>query len=86
MTVSAVEPSAQGTLTDSEYLLEVRDLRTYFKVMDGVVKAVDGVSLAIRRGETLGVVGESGCGKSVTALSIMRLHDTPPTDNRRSKP
>ena len=79
MAVSAVEPSAQGTVTDSEYLLEVRDLRTYFKVMDGIVKAVDGVSFAIKPGETLGVVGESGCGKSVTALSIMRLHETPPT-------
>jgi oligopeptide/dipeptide ABC transporter ATP-binding protein len=79
LTVSAVEPSPQGTVNDTEYLLEVRDLRTYFKVMDGIVKAVDGVSFAIRPGETLGIVGESGCGKSVTALSIMRLHDTPPT-------
>jgi oligopeptide/dipeptide ABC transporter ATP-binding protein len=60
-------------------LLEVRDLRTYFKVMDGIVRAVDGVSFAIGPGQTLGIVGESGCGKSVTALSIMRLHDTPPT-------
>jgi oligopeptide transport system ATP-binding protein len=79
LTVSAVEPSPQSTVNDTEYLLEVRDLRTYFKVMDGIVKAVDGVSFAIRPGETLGIVGESGCGKSVTALSIMRLHDTPPT-------
>jgi len=79
LTVSAVEPSPSSTTTDSEYLLELRDLRTYFKVMDGVVKAVDGVSFSIKPGETLGVVGESGCGKSVTALSIMRLHDTPPT-------
>src|SRR6185437_13510873 len=72
----AAEPA---TGAESRYLLEVRDLRTYFRVMDGIVKAVDGVSFAIRPGETLGVVGESGCGKSVTALSIMRLHDTPPT-------
>ena len=53
-------------------LLDVRDLRTYFHVMDGLVKAVDGVSFSIKRGQTLGVVGESGCGKSVTAMTIMR--------------
>ena len=58
----------------------MRDLRTYFHVMDGVVRAVDGVSFSIRAGETLGLVGESGCGKSVTALSIMRLHDMPPAE------
>jgi peptide/nickel transport system ATP-binding protein len=74
---AAVSPGASAR--PAEYLLEVRDLRTYFKVMDGIVRAVDGVSFAIRPGQTLGVVGESGCGKSVTALSIMRLHDTPPT-------
>jgi len=54
-------------------VLAVSTLRTYFYTRDGVVKAVDGVSLSLDRGETLGVVGESGCGKSVTALSIMRL-------------
>ncbi len=61
-------------------LLDVRDLRTYFHVMDGVVKAVDGVSFSIMAGETLGIVGESGCGKSVTSLSIMRLLDMPPAE------
>ena len=61
-------------------LLDVRDLRTYFHVMDGLVKAVDGVSFSIERGQTLGVVGESGCGKSVTALTIMRLLDIPPAE------
>jgi peptide/nickel transport system ATP-binding protein len=71
--------AATAAMGTGEYLLEVRDLRTYFKVMDGIVRAVDGVSFAIKPGETLGIVGESGCGKSVTALSIMRLHDTPPT-------
>jgi len=60
-----------------DILLEVRDLRTYFFTEDGVVKAVDGVSFHVRRGEILGLVGESGCGKSVTALSIMRLITTP---------
>ena len=61
-----------------EYLLQVRDLKTYFKMKAGRVRAVDGVSFAIRPGEKLGVVGESGCGKSVTALSIMRLLPQPP--------
>ena len=54
-------------------VLEVQDLRTYFYTLDGVTRAVDGVSFEVREGETLGIVGESGCGKSVTALSIMRL-------------
>ena len=61
-----------------EYLLEIQDLKTYFKVRAGKVRAVDGVSFAIKPGEKLGVVGESGCGKSVTALSIMRLLPQPP--------
>jgi peptide/nickel transport system ATP-binding protein len=59
-------------------LLEIEDLRTYFFTRDGIVRAVDGVSLAVERGETLGVVGESGCGKSVTSLSILRLIPEPP--------
>ena len=71
-------PQTQGDPPPSDILLDVRDLRTHFRVMDGVVPAVDGVSFQVRRGETLGVVGESGCGKSVTALTIMRLIETPP--------
>jgi oligopeptide transport system ATP-binding protein len=59
-------------------LLEVKDLRTYFHTREGVVRAVDGVSFEVETGETLGIVGESGCGKSVTALSIMGLLPTPP--------
>jgi oligopeptide/dipeptide ABC transporter ATP-binding protein len=58
-------------------ILEVRNLRTYFHTRDGVVKAVDGVSFEVRRGEILGIVGESGCGKSVTSLSLMRLVPKP---------
>jgi peptide/nickel transport system ATP-binding protein len=54
-------------------LIRIKDLKTYFRTMDGIVRAVDGVSLDINRGEALGLVGESGCGKSVTAFSILRL-------------
>jgi oligopeptide/dipeptide ABC transporter ATP-binding protein len=57
----------------SDTVLEVRDLHTHFFLRRGVVKAVDGVSFSLRRGEVLGLVGESGCGKSLTALSLMRL-------------
>ena len=71
----ARERSGTGT---AEAVLEVDNLQTHFFTDDGVVKAVDGVSYAVRRGETLGVVGESGCGKSVTALSILRLVANPP--------
>ena len=59
-------------------LLEVNDLRTYFYTQEGVVKAVDGTSYSVEEGETLGLVGESGCGKSVSALSILRLIPSPP--------
>jgi peptide/nickel transport system ATP-binding protein len=56
-----------------EELLRVTDLKTYFFTDDGIVRAVDGVSFFVKKGETLGIVGESGCGKSVTSLSVMRL-------------
>jgi len=59
-------------------LLAIRDLKTYFDTDDGVVRAVDGVSLRIGPQQTLGLVGESGCGKSITALSVMRLVPSPP--------
>jgi len=62
----------------TENLLEVNNLKTYFFTRGGVVKAVDDVSFTIKPGETLGLVGESGCGKSVTALSVMRLVANPP--------
>ena len=61
-----------------DHLLEIRGLRTYFATDDGEVCAVDGVDLTIDRGETLGVVGESGCGKTVTALSALKLIAIPP--------
>ena len=59
-------------------LLSVNDLRTYFTTREGTVKAVDGISYDIREGETVGLVGESGCGKSVSALSLLRLVQSPP--------
>ncbi|HET9578365.1 MAG TPA: ABC transporter ATP-binding protein [Usitatibacter sp.] len=59
-------------------LLDVQDLRTHFFTRDGVVRAVDGVSFSVEKGETLAIVGESGCGKSVTSLSILRLIASPP--------
>jgi oligopeptide/dipeptide ABC transporter ATP-binding protein len=62
---------------ENGYLLQVKGLRTVFHTEEGVVKAVDGVDFAIRPGEVLGVVGESGCGKSVTSMSVMRLIGPP---------
>jgi peptide/nickel transport system ATP-binding protein len=58
---------------DDSFLLQIQELKTYFSTLDGEVRAVDGVSFAIEPGQTLGLVGESGCGKSVTAASILRL-------------
>jgi oligopeptide/dipeptide ABC transporter ATP-binding protein len=62
----------------NHHLLRIRNLHTYFFLDEGVVKAVDGVDLKLEEGETLGIVGESGCGKSVTALSILQLIPSPP--------
>ena len=60
-----------------EVLLEIRDLKTHFPLDEGTVRAVDGVDLDVRRRQVVGVVGESGCGKSMTAMSIMRLIPPP---------
>src|SRR5215207_7544766 len=62
----------------SEPLLDIRGLKTHFATDDGIVHAVDGVDLAIGRGETVGVVGESGCGKTITAMSVLKLIPMPP--------
>src|SRR5690242_12792533 len=62
----------------AERLLEIRGLKTHFKTDDGMVRAVDGADLVIDRGETLGVVGESGCGKTVTAMTVLKLIQMPP--------
>jgi len=64
-------------MIDNSHVLQVEDLKTYFYTAEGIARAVDGVSFWLRKGETLGLVGESGCGKSVTALSIMRLIPEP---------
>ena len=69
-------PADEGVVAVA--LLDVDDLRTHFFTRDGVVRAVDGVSFSVEKGKTLGIVGESGCGKSVTALSIMGLIPKPP--------
>ena len=60
------------------HLLDIEELKTYFSTFDGTAAAVDNVSFFLEKGEVLGIVGESGCGKSVTALPIMRLIPDPP--------
>ena len=73
-----VEETMMKSNDQDERILDIKNLKTYFYTEDGVARAVDNVSLFVNRGETLGIVGESGCGKSVTALSIMRLIPDPP--------
>ena len=62
----------------TEPLLDIRGLKTHFATDNGMVRAVDGVDITIGRGETVGVVGESGCGKTVTAMSVLKLIAMPP--------
>jgi len=64
-------------IAQGEVILEVNDLRTYIYTRTSVVKAVDGISFSLRQGETLGIVGESGCGKTMTALSLLQLVPKP---------
>ena len=73
-----LQPQAEKTQTADAALLEVTDLKTYFFLRHGILKAVDGVSFTLKPHETLAIVGESGCGKSMTALSLMRLIPEPP--------
>jgi oligopeptide/dipeptide ABC transporter ATP-binding protein len=82
MTEVIAAPTPLGAPPPDDVLLEVRDLRTYFHVLDGTVPAVDGVSYTLKRGKSLGIVGESGSGKSVSALTMMRLLDIPPAEIR----
>ncbi len=69
--------AVQSSVADNPVILEVNDLRTYFFNRTATVKAVDGISFNLRQGETLGIVGESGCGKTMTALSLLRLVPKP---------
>ena len=82
MTIVATDSAAAAAPSRveqaAEPILEIDDLKTYFFTRDGVVRAVDGISYSLLAGETLGIVGESGCGKSITALSILRLIQSPP--------
>ena len=70
-------PSDENGAGPQDILLEIRNLKTHFALDEGTVRAVDGVDLEVRRGQVVGVVGESGCGKSMTAMSIMRLIPPP---------
>ena len=65
-------------MTEEEVLLRIEDLKTYFHTYEGVVKALEGINIDVRKGETMGLVGETGCGKSVTALTVMGLIPSPP--------
>ena len=81
--MSTQQPAASGQRTGlastpaDNRLIELKDVKTYFFLREGTVRALDGVSFEIERGEALGVVGESGCGKSVTAQAILRIVPEP---------
>lgn len=75
---AAAEGSASPPEPRGDVILDIRNLKTYFYTYDGIVRALDGISFKVRRGETLGIAGETGCGKSVTVFSVMRLIPDPP--------
>src|SRR5690606_3788703 len=77
LAVTRQTQAAAGHAPAAGLLLDVQGLRTWFHTRDGIVKAVDGVSLQLREGEILGLVGESGSGKSITGFSLMGLVDAP---------
>ena len=76
--IPGIQPGGAATKFVEDPILDIQDLCTYFFVERGIVKAVDGVNLSLGRKSTLGIVGESGCGKSVTSMSVMRLVKNPP--------
>src|SRR6187399_1792306 len=78
MAVAAAVIDVDGVRADDTALLDIRGLKTHFATDDGIVQAVDGVDITVGRGETVCVVGESGCGKTVTALSVLKLIAMPP--------
>jgi ABC-type dipeptide/oligopeptide/nickel transport system ATPase component len=63
-------------MSEKPLLVEVKDLKVEFDVRDGIVRAVDGATFEIRRGQTIGIIGESGCGKSITAKAVMNMVPT----------
>ena len=65
-------------------LLQIEDLKTYFYTSNGVVKAVDGISYSVHEGETVAIVGESGCGKSILAMSLIKIFQSPRSNPKRS--
>jgi ABC-type dipeptide/oligopeptide/nickel transport system ATPase component len=77
--------SARDPVRDPGALLDVRDLRIHFRSDEGLVRAVDGVSFQLRPVETLGLVGESGCGKTVSSLAILKLLEVPPAEYRGAR-